>query len=99
MSGKDLATQIYGSNAKSVSVRAEMSRLRKLLGCLLMADPYRLVADVEADFLEVERLLDQGEVDAAVELHAGPLLERSTAPMIVEARERIADRLHPASDA
>ncbi len=99
MSGKDLATQIYGSNAKSVSVRAEMSRLRKLLGCLLMADPYRLVADVEADFLDVERLLDEGEEEAAAELHPGPLLERSKAPLIIEARERIENRLRPPVEA
>jgi hypothetical protein len=89
LTGEELAGQIYGANPKAVTIRAEMSRLRRLLGCLLLAHPYRLAADVEADFLEVERLARAGDLDAAARRYGGPLLPRSRVPGIVEARERL----------
>ena len=81
---------------KDVTIRAEMSRLRKLLGCLLVASPYRLVADVDADFLEVERLLHSGDAAGATRGHRGPLLVGSKVPGIVEARDRLERALRPA---
>jgi GAF domain-containing protein len=89
LSGEDLAFEIYGTNVKAVTIRAEMSRLRRLLGCLLVPGPYRLVADVDADFLEVGRLLEAGDPAAAARSYVGPLLLRSTVPGIVGARERL----------
>jgi hypothetical protein len=49
--GLDAATlseALYGDRAHLVTVRAEMSRLRKSLGGLLLARPYRLAPGVEA---------------------------------------------------
>ena len=89
LSGEQLAGEIYGADVKAATVRAEMSRLRRLLGCLLLARPYRLVADIDADFLAVERLVRAGDHDAAISRHRGPLLPRSKVPGIVEARERL----------
>jgi hypothetical protein len=95
LSGEELALEIYGANVKAVTIRAEMSRLRRLLGCLLVAAPYRLVADIDADFLEVERLLVAGDAAQAARRYPGPLLVRSTVPRIVEARERLHRALRP----
>jgi hypothetical protein len=95
LSGEELALEIYGANVKAVTIRAEMSRLRRLLGCRLMPGPYRLVADVHADFLEVDRLVRAGDTDAAARSYRGPLLPRSTVPAIVEARERLESALGP----
>ncbi|HEX7292690.1 MAG TPA: GAF domain-containing protein [Conexibacter sp.] len=95
LTGEELALEIYGSNVKGVTIRAEMSRLRRLLGCLLVASPYRLVADIEADFLEVDRLLQSGDVEEATRRYDGPLLVRSQVPAIVEARERLERALRP----
>ncbi len=67
------------------------------LGCLLVASPYRLVADVDADFLEVERLLHSGDRRAAARRYIGPLLVGSKVPGIVEARERLERDLRPAA--
>jgi hypothetical protein len=97
LSSDELALQIYGSDVQSVTIRAEMSRLRKLLGCLLLAKPYRLVAEVEADFIEVERLLDAGAIAEAGRQHPGPLLTTSNVPLIVAARDRIERRLAAAA--
>jgi hypothetical protein len=93
LTGEELAVAIYGSSEKADTVRAEMSRLRRLLGCLLVGNPYRVVADVEADFLDVERLLTSGDIAEAARRYRGPMLGRSKVPRIVEARERIEQRL------
>jgi hypothetical protein len=53
---------------------------------LVSAQPYRLAADVRADFLDVERLLARRRVAAAVARYPGPLLPRSRAPAIVARR-------------
>jgi hypothetical protein len=89
VSGDELAREIYTDPTKTVTIRAEMSRLRRLLGCLVLSNPYRLVADVRADFLDVERLVRVGDVDTAVRRYTGPLLCGSSVPGIVEARERL----------
>jgi hypothetical protein len=77
---------IHGARAKPVTARAEVARLRRAAPDLVRAQPYRLAAEVRADFLDVARLLARGEVDAAVGRHRGPLLPCSTAPAIVAAR-------------
>jgi hypothetical protein len=60
-----------------------------VLGPALARSPYRLDADVAADFIEVERLVDRGEVSAALEIYAGPLLPTSKLPAIARARRRL----------
>jgi hypothetical protein len=89
LSARDLARQLYGPAAKAVTVRAEVSRLRSTVGELVGAQPYRLAADVRADFLEVERLLSRHRLAAAVDRYAGPLLPYSRAPAIVARRAAI----------
>jgi hypothetical protein len=61
-----------------------MSRLRRLLGCLLIARPYRLLADIDVNILEVEQLVRAGALDAAGRRYRAPLLARSNVPGIVE---------------
>jgi hypothetical protein len=89
LSADALARAMYGRDAKRVTVRAEVARLRRTVADLVLAQPYRLGADVRADFLEIERVLAHGDVDAAVDLHRGPLLPSSSAPAIVTARAAI----------
>jgi hypothetical protein len=85
----ELGRALHGEAIKEVTVRAEISRLRKLLGSIVKTRPYRLAADVSADFLELESLLDTGAVDAATARYDGPLLACSKAPAVVAVRERI----------
>jgi hypothetical protein len=89
LSAKALSHCLYGPAANAVTVRAEVVRVRRLARGLVAAQPYRLTADVGADFLDVERLLSGGHVQAALDRYPGPLLARSRAPAIVVRRAAI----------
>jgi hypothetical protein len=80
-----------------VTLRAELARLRRLLGPgLLGSRPYRLMVPVETDVAVVERRLETGAVTAAVSSYRGPLLPASQAPAVVRLRHRLADGLRTA---
>jgi hypothetical protein len=89
LSTEELALALYGETGKPQTVRSEMFRLRKLLGSWIQTEPYRLSLRVEADFFEVARLLRAGEPREAAKRYPAPLLARSEAPGIVEAREEL----------
>jgi hypothetical protein len=89
LSEDDLVAALYGSSIKNVTIRAEISRLRRLLGSVILTRPYRLVADVRADFLELLSLLEQEAGPAAAKRYPGKLLPSSVAPAVVETRHRI----------
>jgi hypothetical protein len=89
LSAGALARALHGPGAKAVTVRAELARLRRSVGDVVAAQPYRLAADVRADFLAVDHALRRGAVDAALAVYAGPLLPSSRAPAIVVARARL----------
>ncbi|MFJ3922947.1 GAF domain-containing protein [Streptomyces sp. NPDC090022] len=93
MHGEELLMTLYEDEAMSpVTLRAEMSRLRALLGPrVLLSRPYRTAVPLEADFTAVARHLAVGAVSAALTGYAGPLLPASTAPGIVRLRRRLED--------
>jgi hypothetical protein len=91
LTGEQLTLHLYGEQGNPVSTRAEVSRLRRLLGPCVAARPYRLRAEVTADFLEVERLLGIGDVEGALDAYTGPLLPASSAPRVVQARDELVD--------
>jgi hypothetical protein len=91
LSSRELGAALYGPDPKLVTVRAEISRLRRLLGPILAASPYRLDAEVTADFARVERMLERGAPTDAAASYRGPLLPSSSAPGVVRARRRIDD--------
>jgi len=97
VSAEALTLHIYGEEGNPISVRAEMSRLRKLLGPVIGARPYRLLADVAADFVEVERALARGDVAAALAGGQSALLTGSDAPRIVQARTELEGALRRAA--
>ncbi|GAA4498205.1 hypothetical protein GCM10023191_043000 [Actinoallomurus oryzae] len=84
---------LYGDEGNPVTVRAEIHRLRGQLGDVVRAKPYRLDCDVEADFLNVRRLLGSGNVAGAVRLYAGPLLPRSESKAIKIERDDLGNQL------
>ena len=51
LSARQMAVELFGDPGKLMSVRAEISRLRRQLVGIVAAQPYRVVADLSADFL------------------------------------------------
>ncbi|MFE9995327.1 helix-turn-helix domain-containing protein [Streptomyces avermitilis] len=98
LTGDELLCALYEDESVTpVTLRAELARLRRLLGPGLLASrPYRLTAAVESDVAVVERRLGTGAVTAAVAAYAGPLLPGSQAPAVARLRRRIADGLRTA---
>ncbi|MFD5142469.1 transcriptional regulator [Streptomyces sp. NPDC058401] len=98
LSGEELAIALYEDESVSpVTLRAEMSRLRGLLGSRApLSRPYRTAAPMEADFTAVTRHLASGAVSAALARYPGPLLPASTAPGVVRLRRRIEEQARAA---
>lgn len=49
LSAAELAERIYGDAGKVSTVRGEITRLRRVLGARVQADPYRVVGSIDAD--------------------------------------------------
>ena len=87
LSGERLAVMLHEHDVPLVTVRAEMARLRKILGeGVLQSRPYRLTEPVVTDAQEVIDALDRGDTRAAMALYTGPLLPTSQSPEIAEMR-------------
>jgi hypothetical protein len=92
-----LAAECHRGEAAAVTVRAELSRLRRLVGAELVGSrPYRLLGRLDTDLDQVRRLLARGSVGAALECYSGAVLPGSVAPGVAVARERVAALLRQA---
>ena len=98
LSGGALAGLLAEGRLDAVSVRAEMSRLRRALGPdVIGSRPYRLAPGVvETDADRVVAMLDV-DVDAAVAAYPGPLLPTSFAPGVADLREELHARVRAAA--
>lgn len=97
LSGDELAVLLYEDDSGSSTLRAELNRLRNLLGeDLLASRPYRLTTEVTGDWLAVEARLAAGDLAGAVRAYRGPILPRSCAPGVVRLRETLAQQLRVA---
>lgn len=90
LTAEQLAVELHEREASPVTVRAEVSRLRRLLGeQALGSQPYRLLAPLGTDVDELRQRLRRGSARRALALYAGPVLPRSLAPGIVDLRLRV----------
>ncbi|MDX2968528.1 GAF domain-containing protein [Kribbella solani] len=90
LTAEQLMLQLYGDEGNPTTVRAEMHRLRNLLGGgVLDTKPYRIIADVTGDVTDVQTAIREGDLGAALELYAGPLLARSDAPALRAERDEL----------
>jgi hypothetical protein len=96
MSAEEVAIATHGDFGKPVTARAELSRLRRILGRRLLAEPYRLDAAPRLDFLTVDDHVGAGDLARALDAYPGPLLPRSEVPLVVEAREALDHRVRQA---
>lgn len=97
LSGGALAELLAEGRLDEVSVRAEVSRLRRVLGADLVGSrPYRLAPGaVVTDADEVDALV-RTDVAAAVAAYRGPLLPTSDAPGVVDLRDELHARVRAA---
>ncbi|MEV4442680.1 GAF domain-containing protein [Streptomyces sp. NPDC049577] len=97
LTGDQLAAALYGERpVPAVTLRAELCRLRRLVGPLLASRPYRLCAPVDTDAAAVESELAVGDVRSALRLYTGPLLPLSEAPGVCRLRRILEGRLREA---
>ncbi|MEV7349330.1 transcriptional regulator [Micromonospora chalcea] len=96
--GEQLGLDLYGDDRRHpVTLRAELSRLRRVLGEeLLDSRPYRLRPTVRADFRTVTELLERGDPAAALRAYRGPLLPLSDAPGVARLRRLVDGQLRAA---
>jgi len=97
LTGDELAYLLYQADVTSSTLRAELVRLRALLGEHLLASrPYRLTCEVRSDWTAVTAHLAAGDLAEALRRYRGPLLPRSEAPGVVEVREDLQRALRSA---
>jgi hypothetical protein len=89
LSAEQLSFHLYGDDGNPVTIRAEIHRLRTQLRGTIGAKPYRLTSPLEADFLQVRRLLAAGEPASLARAYPGPLLPRSESPEIRRERDEL----------
>jgi hypothetical protein len=90
MSADQLTVQLYGDEGNPTTTRAELHRVRQILGDRITAKPYRLSGPFSADFLEVREHVLHGRPEEAVALYWGPLLPTSGSLAV----EMLRDELH-----
>lgn len=97
LSGDELAVLLYEDDSGPSTLRVELNRLRHLIGDELLASrPYRVNAQIAADWLSIEPLLAAGDVAGGLRSFRGPLLPRSTAPGVVRLREVLTHQMRSA---
>src|SRR5579862_9978 len=90
LTGDELAYLLYPDDMIPATLRAELVRLRALLGGQVLASrPYRLTCDVATDWAAVQAQVSAGNLAEALRLYRGPLLPRSEAPGVTELRGEV----------
>jgi hypothetical protein len=89
-----LALLLDDKDLDVVTVRAEMSRLRKVIGSdFVESRPYRLLKPITSDLADTFAALDAGDVEAALSQYGGPLLPQSVSPAIARLRTELSTSL------
>ncbi|MCV7163036.1 GAF domain-containing protein [Mycobacterium stomatepiae] len=97
LSADHLAYLLDEKELDVVTIRAEMSRLRKVIGeAVLASRPYRLLTTVCSDMDDVIDLLRSGDLHAALDRYTGSLLPRSVSPAIARLRSELSASLREA---
>lgn len=97
LSAEELAVLLSGQMLSDVTVRVEISRLRRIVGPLLSESrPYRLTERLRTDADLVRELVAVGNLDAALSSYPGPVLLRSVAPGVERVRDELSADLRAA---
>lgn len=97
---EQLHQALYGNRAVTTgTLKTELSKLRRLLNGMLGSRPYRLLVDVDADFLKCEALLHSGYRDAAWHYAEEIFHYQTDSPFLNNWRQQLQlklELLHPA---
>lgn len=97
LSADHLAMLLDDKDLDVVTVRAEVSRLRRVIGSSYIASrPYRLLAPVASDMGDAFDALQTGNVAAALDAYTGALLPQSVSPAIARLRTELSASLREA---
>ncbi|BCW55567.1 MULTISPECIES: helix-turn-helix domain-containing protein [unclassified Arthrobacter] len=101
LTAEELSALLYPGDGPTMTLRAEMVRLRKVIQQLSPdavpgSRPYRLPVDLVPDTGQVLSCLQRGAHRIALEIYRGGVLPRSEAPGIIELRNRVSSLLREA---
>lgn len=90
LSADAIAVMLHDDDVPAVTIRAELARLRRLLGSdVLLSRPYRLAQLVQVDAVAIRDVLDRGDIATALRSFAGIPMPRSESPAVAELREQV----------
>jgi GAF domain len=92
LGSRELAELLYDEPGHEITARAELHRLRDILGPALATRPYRLI-EIEVDAHLVDSLLNTGRAAQAIAAYSGPLLPTSNVASIANARDTLVRRI------
>lgn len=101
LSAEELCCLLYPGDGSTMTLRAEMVRLRKVLqqlnpDAVPQSRPYKLTMDLVPDSGQVLNCLQRGAHRIALEIYRGALLPKSESPGIVELRNNVSSLLREA---
>ncbi|BBZ26939.1 transcriptional regulator [Mycolicibacterium madagascariense] len=97
LSADHLAMMLDDKDLDVVTVRAEMSRLRRVIEPVVVGSrPYRLLHPVDSDVSEVFAAMRAGDVGSALSAYTGALLPQSMSPAIARLRTELGTSLRTA---
>ena len=90
LSADHLAMLLDDNDLDTVTVRAEVSRLRRVIGAEFVdSRPYRLLTPIRTDMADVFDALDAGDIETAVNRYTGALLPQSVSPGVARLRTEL----------
>jgi GAF domain len=90
LSADHLALLLDDKDLDVVTIRAEMSRLRRVIGAeYIESRPYRLLTPIASDVSDVFDALRAGDVDRVLTYYTGELLPQSVSPGIARLRTEL----------
>jgi GAF domain len=97
LSADHLAMLLDDKDLDAVTIRAEMSRLRRVIGPEFIASrPYRLLCSISSDLGAVFDALHSDDVDTALSRYTGELLPQSVSPAVARLRTELSASLRGA---
>jgi hypothetical protein len=92
--GEALAEKLARNEPSANAVKQALKRLRRMVA--IEPRPYRLQRPLACDVAMLQQALRDRQLDAALDLYSGPLLEQSDSPWVNEQRDVLRAQLQQA---